>query len=185
MRSTEHSRSMAQLHLIIGPVGAGKSTFARQLGREHAALALNLDEWMARLFRPDRPDSGVMEWYQERTDRCIEQIWRLAIGLLAVGSDVVLEIGLIQHSDRQRFYARVDAAGCKLTIFVLDPAREVRRARVQQRNQVQGDTFAMEVPPHIFELASDMWQPPDEEECRGRDVRFIDTDAPGPADPRT
>jgi hypothetical protein len=25
-----------------------------------------------------------------------------------------------------------------------------------------------------------MWQPPDEAECRGRDVRFIDTDAPGP-----
>jgi hypothetical protein len=26
----------------------------------------------------------------------------------------------------------------------------VRRERVQQRNQVQGDTFSMEVPPHIF-----------------------------------
>src|SRR5688500_9099140 len=55
----EARRVMARVHLIIGPVGSGKSTFALQLARERGALRLNLDEWMALLFRPDRPETGL------------------------------------------------------------------------------------------------------------------------------
>lgn len=66
---------MAVIHLIVGPVGAGKSTFGLALSRERAALRLTLDEWMAELFRPDRPETGLVAWYVERADRCIEQIW--------------------------------------------------------------------------------------------------------------
>ncbi len=33
----------------------------------------------------------------------------------------------------------------------------------------------MVVPPDMFELASDMWEPPEEPERRERDMRFIDT----------
>ncbi len=168
---------MAKLHLVIGPVGAGKSTFALQLAREHAALRLNLDEWMADLFSPDRPEVGVMPWYVERTARCIDLIWKLAARLVEAGSNVVLEIGLIQRRERERLYRRVDAAGYTLVMHVLDAPREVRRERVEQRNRGQGETFTMVVPPHIFELASDMWEAPDEAECQGRSVRFIDTDS--------
>jgi predicted kinase len=35
---------MAMLHLVVGPVGAGKSTFALTLEQQHRALRLNLDE---------------------------------------------------------------------------------------------------------------------------------------------
>jgi predicted kinase len=171
---------MPHVHLVIGPVGAGKSTLVRALCREHRAVALILDDWMARLFGADeRPPEGVLEWYVERRDRCIEQIWAVAQSMLAVGVgvgvDVVLEIGLIQRSDRAAFYSRLDAAECGLTIHVVDATRELRRERVRRRNLERGETFAMVVPPHIFELASDMWQPPEADECRGRDVRFLPT----------
>lgn len=168
---------MARIHLIVGPVGAGKSTFGQQLAREHHAVRLTLDEWMAVLFRPDRPEEGVMEWYVERTQRCLEQIWRVTRSALAAGTDVVLEIGLIQRRDRQRFLRRVDADHDPLTIYQLDAPRDVRRERVEQRNQDQGATFSMVVPPAIFELASDLWEPLDDEEARGREVRRIDTGA--------
>jgi predicted kinase len=133
---------MAHLHLIIGPVGAGKSTFALQLCQEHRAVRLTLDEWMARLFGQDeRPAMGRIEWYVERRDRCIEQIWKLTKELIGVGTNAVLEIGLIQRRDREKFYARVDKAGFGLTVYVLDAPRELRRARVQRRNQEKGETF--------------------------------------------
>ncbi|MCC6996544.1 MAG: ATP-binding protein [Deltaproteobacteria bacterium] len=164
---------MAQLHLILGPVGAGKSTFAQQLAEERRAVRLTLDDWMTRLFSPDRPASGVMEWYVERAGRCIDQIWRIAGGLLSVGTDAILEIGLIRRDDRERLFERVDAAGHALTVYVLDAPREVRRERVERRNRDQGATFSMVVPPHFFELASDLWQPLDDDECEGRDVRFV------------
>jgi predicted kinase len=167
----------ARIHLVIGPVGAGKSTFAQGLAREHSAVTLGLDDWMATLFSPDRPETGLPGWYRERSERCIEQIWKLARQLTARGDDVLLEIGLLQRAERERFYARVSEAGLALTLYVIDAARDVRRARVLERNQRRGSTFSMLVPPAIFELASDLWQAPEGAECEGRDVRFLRTDA--------
>lgn len=160
-----------RIHLVVGPVGAGKSTFARELCRESDGVRLTLDEWMTMLFSDDRPDVGIAEWYIERAARCVEQIWRVTKSVLHTGTDVVLEIGLIQRRDREALYSRVDAQGFDLTVYVVDAPRELRRDRVEQRNRERGATFSMEVPPHIFERASDMWEPLTDAECDGRDVR--------------
>jgi uncharacterized glyoxalase superfamily protein PhnB/predicted kinase len=169
----------ARVHLVIGPVGAGKSTFALQLAQERSAIRLTLDEWMATLFRPDRPETDRIAWYRERAQRCIDQICKLVQQLTAQRHDVVLEIGLLQRDERERFYARLDEARLPLTLYVLDAARDIRRERVSRRNREQGPTFSMVVPPEIFELASDLWEPPEGEECEGRDVRFSWTDGEG------
>lgn len=163
-----------ELHLIIGPVGAGKSTFARALVQQHRAIPLILDDWMAQLFSADeRPATGRMEWYLERRDRCLEQIWRLTTALCAVGTRVVLELGLIRRQERAAFYRRVEDAGCGLTVYVLDAPRSVRRERVMRRNEERGETFAQVVPIEIFELASDLWEPPDDDEERARSIRYL------------
>ena len=86
---------------------------------------------------------------------------------------MVLEIGLIQRAARASFYQRVDDAELALTVHVLDAPRAVRRARVMKRNAEKGETFSMEVPPAFFELASDLWEPPDEAEREARDIRFV------------
>lgn len=163
-----------RIHLVIGPVGAGKSTFVRQLVQQHRAVPLNLDDWMATLFSPDRPDAAdVMAWYIPRTLRCLEQIWKTAEAVLAAGCDVVLEVGLIQQHQRDAFYARMGPWADAMVVYVLDAPREERRARVLRRNAEQGETFSMVVPLHIFELASDLWQPPDEVECANRTVVWV------------
>jgi len=164
----------ARIHLVVGPVGAGKSTFALELCRKHGALRFNLDEWMADLFRPDRPETALVEWYVERAARCVDQIWQLTARAIDAGTNVVLEIGLIRRRDRERFYSRVDAAGHELVVYALDAPREVRRERVERRNREKGETFSMVVPPQVFEMASDMWEPPDDTECSVRDVRRLD-----------
>jgi uncharacterized glyoxalase superfamily protein PhnB/predicted kinase len=162
-----------RVHLVLGPVGAGKSTFADGLARDHGAIRLTLDEWMTTLFSPERPDQGVMDWYVERTARCIELMLSLSVDMLDRSTSVVLEIGLLTRREREAFYERVD--GSDLTIHVVDASRDVRRRRVEERNRIKGPTFSMVVPPAIFELASDLWEPPGEAECEGRDVRFIRT----------
>jgi predicted kinase len=164
---------MAKLHLVVGPVGAGKSTFALRLCREHKAVRMNLDEWMAQLFGPDRPEDGALAWYLERSERCLAQIWTIATRILDAGGNVVAEVGLIQESDRRRFYARVEDEGIPLTVYVLDAPRRLRRERVKRRNLEQGETYSMVVPPSVFEHASDRWEPPDDAECEGRDIRFV------------
>ncbi len=171
------SATPPRIHLVIGPVGAGKSTFVRQLVQQHRAVPLNLDDWMATLFSPDRPSSpdmaDVMAWYVPRTLRCLAQIWKTAEAVLNAGGDVVLEVGLIQQAQRDAFYACMGPWADAVVVYVLDAPRELRRERVLRRNTQQGATFSMVVPPHIFELASDLWQPPGEAECAQRNVVWV------------
>ncbi|MDH5694108.1 MAG: ATP-binding protein [Gammaproteobacteria bacterium] len=167
---------MPTIYLIEGPVGSGKSTIAMQLSEEHSAPRLILDEWMAILFNADRPAGGSIEWYMERKERCLDQILKVASSILLSSSNVVLELGLIRQSDRFKFYEWVDLVGVPLEIAVVDAPREIRRDRVKERNRTKGSTYFMEVPEHIFEVASDMWEPVDESEYANCVVTYIETD---------
>ena len=166
---------MSSVYLIEGPVGAGKSTFASTLAFEKKAARFNLDEWMVTLFRPDRPEEGFLEWYQDCKQRCIEQMWMQCTELTGVGIPVVLELGLVQAADREAFYARADAADQTLEVYVLDVPVAVRQERVRARNVQQTGTYRMEVTDEVFELANRMWQPPDEVEIREREIQFVNS----------
>lgn len=163
------------IYLIEGPVGAGKSTYAKQLSQRDNALHLNLDEWMVVLFRPDRPEVDFLQWYNERKQRCVEQIWATALNCNQAGIAVVLELGLVQQSDRIAFYRRAADADLDLRVVVLDAPRKERMARVQKRNLEQGDTFQMLVSDEIFEMADAAWQAPDDQELQLHSIILIDT----------
>jgi predicted kinase len=164
---------MATIHLVEGPVGAGKSTFVAELRQQYAAPGFILDTWFVRLYSPDRPATNLMEWYVTRKARCLEQIWMTAREVLDAGHDVVLELGLVERASRERFYAQVREAGYDLAVYLLDAPRDVRRDRVRKRNREKGATFAMEVPDAFFEMASDHWEPMDDIEREIYDVRVI------------
>jgi len=162
-----NERPPATVHLVLGPVGSGKTTWARERARAIGAVRFDLDDWMVRLFRPDRPDDGDrLAWYSERARRCVDQIWEIALDVTARGTPVVLELGLVRRAERGAFYRRVDADGRSLEITLLEVGRAERRARVRARNETRGETFSMVVPLPIFELASDLWEPPNTEELR-------------------
>jgi predicted kinase len=152
------------LHLLIGPVGAGKTTYAQRQCAQSSALLLDLDTWMVRLYGDDqRPAEGILAWYLERRERCRGLIWDLALSLLANGIDVYLEIGLLGVSERIRYYEEAFARDLTMQVCVVDAPRDVRRSRVQQRNQ-KPNPYTQIVPAQFFEQASDAWQPPDEAE---------------------
>lgn len=164
---------MAVLHIIEGPVGAGKTTLANHMGHDLKTPPLILDAWFMTLFRPDRPQDDLWEWYADRKQRCIAQITDMAVGLMAAGHDAIVELGLIRRDGRMAYYAQIEALNLPYMVHVLDAPLDVRQARVRKRNDAQGKTFAMQVSDEIFATASQMWEPPDAAECVGRDVRFI------------
>ncbi len=160
---------MGTIHLVIGPVGAGKSTYGMQLSQQHQAVRLTLDAWMTVLFGEDeRPAEGRLQWYMARTARCFEQIWELTTRLIELDTDVILEIGLIQAAARRDFYLKAEALDCPLRVYVVDAPRDIRRERTMKRNADKGATYSMDVPLQFFELASDHWEPPDDEEFAER-----------------
>ncbi len=152
------------LCLLIGPVGAGKTTLGRRLAAQQPAVFLDLDTWMVRFFGDDvRPATGVMGWYLERRARCVAGLWSVASEIASVGSRVVLELGLVRAAERLAMYEKAQLEGLPLTIRLVDASREVRRKRVEQRNANAG-AFTQVVPAEMFELASDAWEPPSEAE---------------------
>ncbi|MBX2802207.1 MAG: ATP-binding protein [Myxococcales bacterium] len=154
------------VHLLIGPVGAGKTTYAERRVAQSRAVFLDLDRWMVRLFGDDqRPTTDVLGWYLERRERCRALMWEVAQRVVDCGSDVWLELGLVGAAERQATYERVTAAQLQLVVHLLDVPREVRRQRVARRNE-HADAFTQLVPPPFFERASDAWEPPTEEERR-------------------
>lgn len=169
---------MATLHLVEGPVGAGKTVFAIQLGHELRSPPLVLDDWMVTLFQSDRPEEGLWPWYAERKTRCMSQIWTVACGLLDAGHDAIVELGLLKQADRMRFYQCADRRGYDYCVHVLDVPRAERWKRVAARNIEQGETFSMVVSADVFNLASDMWELPSASECAAHDIRFITSEKP-------
>jgi predicted kinase len=158
---------MAQLNVIFGPCGAGKTTYAHAFARRERAVAFILDDWMARLFGPDMPDPIEYEWMLERVGRCEAQIWSVAAAVIAAGTSVVLDIGLMRRADRERVRQIAEATGLDLKFHFVDAPQEVRRARVAGRNEVRGESFAIEVTPELFEFIEGVYEPPEPAELAG------------------
>jgi predicted kinase len=157
----------ATLHVLFGPSGAGKTTYARTFARREGAVALILDEWMARLFAPDMPDPIEYEWMIERVQRCEAQIWSTAAAVIAAGRPVILDIGLMRKADRDRVREIADGAGLTLQFHYVTAPTEVRRARVAERNVVRGENFSIDVTPEMFEFVEGIFEVPERAELQG------------------
>jgi predicted kinase len=161
---------MGTLNLVIGPVGAGKTTFARQRVLKERAVLLDVDTWMVRLFGKDtRPQEDVIAWYLERRERCRALIWDLACELLGSGADVFLELGLVTSQEREAYYTKAREREFQLVVYLLDESRDIRRERIVERNRSAGEHTQI-VPIPFFEVASDAWQPPTEAERKAVDI---------------
>ncbi|HEY8616402.1 ATP-binding protein [Phenylobacterium sp.] len=157
----------ATLHVIFGPSGAGKTTYAQAFARREGAVSFILDEWMARLFAPDMPEKIEYDWMVERVARCEAQIWSTAAGVLAAGTSVILDIGLMRRADRARVREIAEATGLPLQFHYVTASAETRRARVAERNVVRGENFAIEVTPDMFDFVEGVFETPEPAELEG------------------
>jgi predicted kinase len=173
---------MPRVHLIEGPVGAGKSTYSSTLALQTQGVHIALDEWFAALFSSDRPDGDFVPWYIQRKERLLALIWTHSRRVLASGKDVILELGLIQRQSRVAFGRQIQREGYDLLLHVLDAPLEVRRERVRRRNTEKGPTFAMVVSDHVFEAASKLWEAPDDFECSEFSINFLSAVQAGTSD---
>ena len=164
----------ATLNVIFGPCGAGKTTYANAFARREKAVAFILDDWMARMFGPDMPEPLQYDWMIERVGRCEGQIWATAAGVLATGTSVILDIGLMRKADRDRVREIAEATGLALQFHFVDAPAEVRRARVLDRNVVRGESFAIEVTPDLFDFIEGVYEPPEPEELTGAVMSLSD-----------
>jgi len=151
---------MRTVHIICGPLGAGKTTVARRLAQTQGALRFSLDEWVMQLFGTEAPHPMVFEWWVERCSRCSKRIWSVCRDVLGQGFDVVLDFGFPGLAHREEYRALAAEAGATVHLHIVDADVALRRQRVRERNRDQRETFALLVTDGMFEGSESWWEPP-------------------------
>ncbi|MBS1801237.1 MAG: ATP-binding protein [Acidobacteria bacterium] len=158
---------MATIYCVCGPVASGKSTYSTTLAKQNGAIVFSIDKWMNTLFGKDIPvGSGPSDfaWFSERVDGCEEQSWQIVEQLLRRDVNVVLDWGFIRRERRNKVNQRAAASDYKVEWHVLESDKEVRRERLEGRNENGGATFAFQVTPAMFDFAERLYEPPQKDE---------------------
>jgi predicted kinase len=127
---------MATLHILCGLPCTGKTTLALRLERELPALRLCPDEWMSRI---------VGDGYDAARRKAVNAVQLdLAIQVLRLGSDVVLESGFWWRAEREDARSKARSAGAETQLHFLDaPLAELQRRVVARNAVLPPDTFAV------------------------------------------
>jgi predicted kinase len=168
-----------RVHIVYGPVGAGKSTCAIELGKKNKSIRFSGDEWFRTLFFDDIDKPRSPEWTVERYLRCETQIWNLTHQIIDSGLDVTLDLGLPRKVDRRRIHHLCEEVGIKHQFYYITAETETRWQRVVNRNQGASETYEFGLTPEMFEIVDKMFELPDEEEL-SRAVVYYNNNESGP-----
>lgn len=122
---------MATLHLIHGFVGAGKTTFAKKLESEIAAIRFTHDEWMVKLYGHNPPEAKYAQYYQKVS----ELIWDLTIKLLYLDCDVILDFGFWTRASRDEARAEARKTNSIVKLYFISCSEKAVLHRVATRNR--------------------------------------------------
>lgn len=152
------------IHLICGPTGAGKSTYAERLAQDLGGVRFSIDEWMQRLHNPDRPEELRFDWFYERVQRNCAQMRAVAERLAEIGVRSVFDCGLTNATERAIFADWAEETGLSCRLHFVDVAKDIRWERVQRRNAERAETFQFHVDRGMFDFIESLWQPPTDAE---------------------
>lgn len=150
-----------QVTLLFGPIGAGKSTVAGAIAERTDAIVLASDVFFAELFLADMPQPPDMAWVLERVERCEARIRELTLQCVAVGTPVVLDVGLAVRAARDAFARWCQEEGLEHRFVFVTAPKAVRATRVEGRNARAAETGDLPVAPAIFEMTDARFEQPD------------------------
>ena len=150
----------ATAFLIHGYLGAGKTTLARRIEVEQAAIRLTHDEWMRSLYGDDPPETRFSE-YAKRVSGVMEAVWTRCV---ALKMNVVLDFGFWTRSERDRVRDLVASLGGNSVLYRLSCPDEVAWSRIEKRNERLGADLYIE--PNTFKVLKARFEPLDGDEVR-------------------
>lgn len=146
--------------MIHGYLGAGKTSFARDLERRLPALRLTHDEWMLRLYGEDPPPERFQLFFGRVSER-IESVWTRCAGL---GLPVVLDLGFWSRKQRDEVRTAAAAVGAGARLYRLRCPDDVAWARIERRNKHLADSLL--ITRNTFTVLKDRFEPLGDDEAR-------------------
>ena len=148
-------------HIVVGFIGAGKTTFARKLEQQTRAIRFTKDEWMVRLLG-NTPPQDTFEEYDRRMASLATD---MALKCLESGMDVIIDEGFWTREHREEIRQKVSNVRAIPRIYYLNVPLEIMKARTLRRTANPPiDSFTIDE--ESFNHYWKRFQPPDiDEEC--------------------
>ncbi|MEV8373283.1 ATP-binding protein [Kribbella sp. NPDC056861] len=126
----------AQIYLLVGLPGAGKTTRAKELELSAPALRLTPDEWQIALFGEENP--------ADKRDLVEGKLIEAGMRAAALGTDVVFDFGFWGTDERSalRWIAHAIGVHSQVIYLPIEP-EEQRRRTVDRFAKTPDQTFAM------------------------------------------
>ncbi|KKK04823.1 ATP-binding protein [Micromonospora sp. HK10] len=120
------------LFLTVGLPCTGKTTAARRIEIEQAALRLTKDEWVKALYGPENPPSAG--------DVIEGRLIQIGLRALELGTNVVLDYGLWSRDERSALRRAAADRGARVELRYFDATPAEQRRRRDQRQAEAPDT---------------------------------------------
>lgn len=130
---------MPTLHLLCGKIASGKSTLAKKLAAEHAAIVLSEDHWLATLYPGEIRSIAD---YLSCAQRIRGVLGPLVINVLQSGLSVVLDFPANTLANREWLLGLAQAAQVPHCLHYLELDDATCRARLHARNAQGEHDFA-------------------------------------------
>ncbi len=157
----ERRQPGATLYLLAGKIAAGKSTLARRLANEHAAVLICEDEWLVRL-------EARIESFEDfiiHARRLRAALTPHVIQLLTLGTSVVLDVAANTPKDRAWMRPLFEAAQARHELHYVDASDEMCKARLRLRNETKpAGLYWGHVAEELFDPVMRLLVPPTEPE---------------------
>jgi len=151
----------ATLYCIYGKIAAGKTSLARRLAAEHAAVLICEDEWLVRL----EAEIKTLDDFRKHAHRLRAAIGPHVVDLLRLGMSVVLDVPANTPKDRAWVRSLVEAANAQHELHVIEATDELCKARLRTRNETKPEgLYFGHVSEEIFDPVTSLLVPPSEAE---------------------
>ena len=154
---------MATLYLMVGLPCSGKTTRAKELENELAALRLTPDEWHVRLFGHDIYDP----LHDQRHNQIESLLWQVAVRTLSLGTNVILDFGFWAREERAAYRTGAQAVGACSEIIYLHVSETELLRRLHVRNAALNHDVHY-IPETLMQSWLEFFQEPDAAELQRR-----------------
>jgi predicted kinase len=149
----------ATVYILCGFIGAGKTTFAKQLEARTGAVRITKDEWLIQMVGNDPTIDGYADFDSRMCGLSRDVAFRLA----AKGIDVIIDEGVWEKEQRDILRRRAEDVGAHAVLVFLDTSMETIRERVARRNlHVAPDSFT--ISEDLLDFYLQYWEPPGDDE---------------------
>ena len=158
---------------MVGLPCSGKTTKAKILEEEYNALLLSTDKWHIQLFGADTHLTDHSE--HDKKHFILEKIlWEIAMRVLTLGTDVILDFGFWAKTDRVFFINKSKELGVNLKIHFMDVPEQELCKRLEERNMNQPEG-AFYIPMDYMKKYIGIFEPVGQDELSGK----IEDNTPG------